>query len=116
VPALVMPPPKVVTPAIETTVPGADSRPALEMPPAKVGPVIEMAGVPALVAAIVLWLSIEIPPNSVPVSTIEPVMVVFFSVMPLDATKPVLTMPALVAAALKCVLVAQMPETVPVFF
>ena len=115
VPALVMPPPKDVTPTIETTVPGADSKPALEMPPANVGPVIEMAGVPALVAEIVLWLSILMPPNSVPESTIDPVMVVFFRVMPVDEIRPLLTMPALVATALICVLVAQTPEMVPVF-
>ena len=52
------------------------------MPPENFGPVIEIAAVPALVASTLLALSIEMPPNSVPVSTIEPVMVVLFSVMP----------------------------------
>jgi hypothetical protein len=111
IPLLLMLPEKlvrVVKPsALPTTMAGPlvpEIMPALDMPPLKPVPPIVMA-VP--VAAILLVLSREMPPEIVPVLVIPPVIVPLVNVTPEG-----LIVPSFVIEPLKLVLVTQKPATV----
>ena len=111
VPLLLMLPEKLVRLTIPFVFPTRMPRPvvdeivpALDMPPLKLGPLIEMA---FAVAMILLALSREIPPAIVPVLLIPPVIVPLLNVMPEG-----LIVPSFVIEPLKLVLVTQKPATV----
>ena len=107
---LTIPPEKLVTPLTKMPSPAAEILPALEMPPVKVGPVIEMAVAAEVILLVLSRVMPTLPPVALmmPLSRIEPVIVPPESEMPPEAMVPALEM-----LPEKLVLVTVMQETWP---
>ena len=90
-PLLLMPPRNVAVSATAMAVPSAEMLPLLLIPPPNVAVSMTAMALPPL-AAIVLWLSILMPPTIVPVSMMPPLWnVLLMTTMPPEPTTPRLT-------------------------